>query len=85
MPDIIIVIDKITNQYLQPFIQTLKLPNQHAARKGYSTNTAKMNIIYIAKKKGMRHFLALDISKAFDTMDRNILFQSIETQTKKPP
>ena len=84
MPAIIMVIDKITNQYLQPFIQALQLPKQHGARKGFSTNTAKMNIIYIAKKKGLRHFLALDISKAFDTLDRNFLQQIIETKITSP-
>ena len=84
MPAIIMVIDKITNQYLQPFIQALQLPKQHGARKGFSTNTAKMNIIYIAKKKGLRHFLALDISKAFDTLDRNLLQQIIETKITSP-
>lgn len=38
----------------------------------------------MAKKKGLQHFLALDISKAFDTVDRQILQQQIIDQTSPP-
>ena len=46
---------------------------QHGGRTQYSTNTAKMNLIYSAKTKGYTYCLLLDLSKAFDKVDRTKL------------
>ena len=51
MPAIYMIIDKLSNKYLKEKLHPLIYTQQHGARKGMSTATAKMNIIYPLKKE----------------------------------
>ena len=51
MPAIIMLLDKITILYSSPLGNRMLSKYQHGGRTQYSTNTAKMNLIYSAKKK----------------------------------
>ena len=73
MPAIIMVLDKITILYSSPMGNRMLSKYQHGGRTQYSTNTAKMNLIYSAKTKGYTYCLLLDLSKAFDKVDRTKL------------
>ena len=73
MPAIIMVLDKITILYSSPLGNRMLSKYQHGGRTQYSTNTAKMNLIYSAKTKGYTYCLLLDLSKAFDKVDRTKL------------
>ena len=70
MPAIIMAVDKITIQYSSPKGNTLLSQYQHGASTKLSTNTAKLNYIYITQKQGFNFCALLDLSKAFDKVDR---------------
>ena len=70
MPAIIMAVDKITIQYSSPKGNLLLSQYQHGARSKLSTNTAKLNLIYITQQQGFKYCALLDLSKAFDKVDR---------------
>ena len=83
MPAIIMTIDKITIPYTNKIANNLLNNNQHGGRTQYSTNTAKLNLIYMAHTKGYNYSLLLDLSKAFDKVNREklkIIIQTIPNQ-----
>ena len=73
MPALIMTLDKITILYASPKADTFLSKYQHGGRSNYSTNTAKLNLIYAAKTKGFKYSLLLDLSKAFDKVNREKL------------
>ena len=79
MPALIMTLDKITILYASPKADTFLSKYQHGGRSNYSTNTAKLNLIYAAKTKGFKYSLLLDLSKAFDKVNREKL-KTIITQ-----
>ena len=62
-------IDKITIQYSSPKDNIFLSKYQHGARTKLSTNTAKLNMIYITQQQGFKYCALLDLSKAFDKVD----------------
>ena len=77
MPAIIMAVDKITIQYSSPKGNLLLSQYQHGARSKLSTNTAKLNLIYITQQQGFKYCALLDLSKAFDKVDRGKLKEII--------
>ena len=47
--------------------------SQHGGRENKSVNTAKIEVITGAKQLGYKKALLIDITKAFDTVNRNEL------------
>ena len=78
MPAIILAVDKITIQYAREKGNQILSKYQHGARSKYSTNTAKINLIYLAQQKGFTYSALLDLSKAYDKVNRNTLKKKIE-------
>ena len=70
-------VDKITIQYSSPKVNLLLSQYQHGARSKLSTNTAKLNLIYITQQQGFKYCAILDLSKAFDKVDRGKLKEII--------
>ena len=77
MPAIIMTLDKITIAYASPKADIYLSKYQHGGRSKYSTNTAKLNLIYSTNTKGYKYCLLLDLSKAFDKVNRQILKETI--------
>ncbi len=82
MPAIYMVFDKIIMQGRKSSLKTYNWGQQNGAREGFSVTTAKMNIIYCASKLNMNHIMILDITKAFDTVDRHLLRKVINQKAK---
>jgi len=78
MPAILMVLDKLTINFIKNTINQFLNKNQHGGHKGYNTNSAKLGILYQSLKNKYQYSLCLDLSKAFDKVDRNILEQIIE-------
>ena len=60
-------------QGLKPSLKAFNWGQQHGVREGFSVTISKMNIIYCASKLNMNHIMALDITKAFDTVYGHLL------------
>ena len=82
-PAIIMIHDKILLAYLKSEIDSTFSMKQHGARPGLSTNTAKLNIIFNANKKGLNYCMLLDLTKAFDKINRDVLRQIINSINNK--
>ena len=75
--------DKILMTYLKKEIDEIFSKKQHGARPGLSTNTAKLNIVFNGTQKGLNHIMLLDLTKAFDKVNRNILKEIINRLENK--
>ena len=82
-PAIIMVHDKILMTYLKKEIDEIFSKKQHGARPGLITNTAKLNIVFNGTQKGLNHIMLLDLTKAFDKVNRNILKEIINRLENK--
>ena len=60
MPAIIMAVFKITIQYSSPKGNLLLRHYQHGARSKLSTNTAKLNLIYITQQQGFNFAVCVD-------------------------
>ena len=78
MPAIIMTLDKITIVYASPKADIFLSKYQHGGRSKHSTNTAKLNLIYSTNAKGYKYCLLLDLSKAFDKVNRKKLKEIID-------
>ena len=77
MPAILMVLDKISINFVKKQVNQFLNKMQHGGREGYSTNTAKLGILYQAVKNKYSHSLLIDLSKAFDKVNRDILEEII--------
>ena len=75
--------DKILLAYLKSEIDSTFSMKQLGARPGLSTNTAKLNIIFNTNKKGLNYCMLLDLTKAFDKINRDVLRQIINSINNK--
>lgn len=82
-PAIIMIHDKILLTYIRAEIDSIFSKKQHGARPGLSTNTAKLNIIFNANKKGLKYCMLLDLTKAFDKINREELRKIIKSIKNK--
>ena len=77
MPAVIMAVFKITIQYSSPKGNLILRLYKHGARSKLLTNTAKLNLIYITQQQGFKYCALLDLSKAFDKVDRGKLKEII--------
>ena len=54
--------------------------NQFASREGSDCSLAKLRFFYIAKQKGLRNALLIDVRKAYDSVDLNKLIEGVKDQ-----
>ena len=76
------VFDKLIAKVIDKEIKRDLSPNQHGARENKNTMTAKLQLLYTMNQKGYNKILLIDLKKAFDLVDHNILLQSIEETIK---
>ena len=84
MTAILMVLDKISINFVKKQVNQFLNKMQHGGREGYSTNTVKLGILYQAVKNKYSHSLFLDLSKAFDkvNIDREIRDKSFDHTIK---
>ena len=85
MPAWIMVLDKLLFQIITPNMTNILYPNQFGLPYNGDVNTAKVNIIYNATTCAMNKIVLIDITKAFDTVNRNILRHKIEALPQSTP
>ena len=82
MPAIIMIIDKSISPILKELTKNKIASNQHGARAEHNINTAKIELLMEANSQGLNKAVLLDLNKAFDTINRNILRKKIHKFAK---
>ena len=78
VPSLIMVHDKILYSIIIDMLEPKLNKNQFGGRKGLDTTLAKILINYKSTTETMEKILLIDLKKAFDLLDRNILINKIE-------
>ena len=78
IPAILMILDKISINIIKKQVNQFLNKMQYVGRKGYSTNSAKLEILFQSIKNKFTYSLCLDVSKAFDKVNRNIIEQIID-------
>ena len=79
VPSLLMVHDKILYSIIVDILEPKPNKNQFGGRKGLDTTLAKILINYKATNKNMAKILLIDLKKAFDLLERNILVNIIES------
>ena len=77
------VVDKITNVYLNNKLQPLIYNYQRCPSSGMGRATSKMTLLYILNKEQFNYILLLDVEKAFDMVNSYKLIQNINITKKE--
>ena len=83
LPAVIMVLDKIMNPIVRKKCENYIASSQHGGRENRSVNTEKLEVITGAKQLGYQKALLIDITKAFDTINRNELRNQIKKFTSE--
>ena len=80
LPSISKILEKIAYKRLYSFlnINNILIPNQYGFRKNYSTDYAILKLIDEITDSLSKRNIFMDLSKAFDTIDHNILIQKLK-------
>ncbi len=79
VPSLLMVHDKILYSIIVDILEPKPNKNQFGGRKGLDTTLAKILINYKATNKNMAKILLIDLKKAFDLLEKNILVNIIES------